>query len=83
MKWTVRWRRSARNDLALLWANASDRANITAAANSIDSQLENNPLNAGEARDKDRRIVIEPPLAVICKVKAADRKVIVTRVWRV
>ena len=83
MNWEVVWRRSARNDLATLWLDSSIRADITAAAHRIDFQLSRNPLGVGESREEDRRILIEAPLAVIFKVKPADRKVIVLRVWRI
>ncbi len=82
MKWTVAYRRSARNDLAALWVSAGDRAAVTAAANQIDVMLANDPLGVGESRDNGRRILIEIPLAVVYRLKPADNKVVVLRVWR-
>lgn len=82
MKWTVAWRRSARNQLASMWVDADFRAEMTEAANRIDYLLANNPLGVGESRDRDRYILIEGPLAVLFKIKSAEHKVVVTRVWR-
>ena len=83
MTWHVAWRRSARNDLATLWLDPSSRSAITAAANRIDFLLARDPEGVGESRDNDRHILIELPLAVIYKIKPAERKVIVVRVWRI
>jgi hypothetical protein len=82
MKWTVAWRREARDELAALWVDADFRAEMTEAANRIDYLLANNPLGVGESRDRGRHVLIEAPLAVIFKVKPAENKVVVTRVWR-
>jgi hypothetical protein len=82
MKWTVAWRRSARDDLAAMWVDAHLRAEITNAANRIDYLLTKDPLAVGESRDEDRHILIEAPLAVLFKIKPAEQKVVVTRVWR-
>lgn len=82
MKWTVAWRRSARNQLAAMWVDAEFRAEMTEAANRIDYLLANNPLGVGESRDQDRYILIELPLAVLFKIKPSEHKVVVTRVWR-
>jgi hypothetical protein len=83
MNWHVAWKRSARDGLATLWLDSTIRAVITAAAYRIDSQLAKDSLAAGESRDDDRRILIELPLAVIFKIKPAERKVIVLRVWHI
>jgi hypothetical protein len=83
MTWQVRWRRSAKNDLAALWLDANTRSSVTAAANQIDNQLARNPLNVGESRENDRRILIESPLAVTYKVNPSEMKVLETRVWRI
>ena len=84
MSWHVAWRRETKSDLAALWVNAGLRAEITTAANRIDDMLAYDPMAVGESRDYEhRRILIERPLAVLYKVEPAERKVIVTRVWRI
>jgi len=69
--------------LTTLWLESELRAAITAAAHQIDYQLARDPLDAGESRENERRILIERPLAVIFKVKESEHKVVVLRVWRV
>lgn len=83
MKYTVLWTVPARDELAELWlrADSADRERITAAAAAIDVMLANDP-DAGESRWDDRRILIEPPLAVFFRVEAEDRKIYFVKVWR-
>src|SRR5438552_1310971 len=82
MKFTVTWSRNAERKLARRWMAASDRRSVTQAANSIDTQLAQDPLNAGESRSGNRRILHEPPLGVIFSVVEADRTVLVLDVWK-
>lgn len=82
MKFTVTWTASAENKLAELWndADSTSRSAITKAANRIDKQLATDPQSQGESRSEGRRILIEPPLAVVFRVFEPDRKVVVLRV---
>ena len=50
MNFTVRWTRSARDQLADVWLNHHDRAAVTAAAHRIDLLLGRDPANQGEDR---------------------------------
>ena len=83
MKWTVLWKPDAESDLAALWVDADDKADLTATSNRIDVLLRKDPLKTGESRADDDRIHFEPPLAVLFTVDAQDCKVFVERVWRV
>jgi hypothetical protein len=69
-------------DLAELWVNASDRQAVTDAANLIDRLLTKDPLNVGESRDGNTRILIVPPLAVYYDVILDDHRVLIWQVWR-
>jgi len=80
MNYLVRWRRSARDQLATLWIQADDRNAITDAANRIDRLLERDPLSCGESRAGDRRILIEAPLVVVYRVDEPARRVTVLSV---
>jgi hypothetical protein len=80
MKWTVTYRPSADEQLAELWLNATDRQAISSASNAIARQLASDPLIAGESREDNLRILIEPPIAVIYDVSELDRLV---SVWSV
>jgi hypothetical protein len=82
MKYTVTWSRHSESKLASLWVSAPDRQAVRSAADSIDHRLRTDPLNAGESRPANRRIVHEPPLRVIFSVNSADGSVLVLDVWR-
>ncbi len=81
--YTVRWKRSARDQLAELWMQAPDRNAVTDAANQIDSLLERSPEQQGESRPGGRRILILLPLAVLFRVNEQDKIVAVLKVWAV
>jgi hypothetical protein len=68
MTWTVIWKKDAEADLANLWIKAADRSALASAANRIDVQLRNDPLNTGESRADDDRIYYDPPLAILFTV---------------
>jgi hypothetical protein len=78
----VAWAPSAEQDLAEIWNNASDRAEVTAAGNEIDAALTANPLNFGEARRGITRIAFVKPLAVLFDVREDQEKVRVWDIWR-
>jgi hypothetical protein len=82
MKWTVTYRPTAESILAELWNVGPDRAEVTAAANRIDWLLRHHPLDAGEAREDNERILVERPLAVSYTVSEPDLMVSVFDVWR-
>ena len=79
MTYTVVWRPAAEEKLAALWTEADDRRAITSAANSIDTMLRADPLDAGESRVANIRILVIPPLSVYYDVHEDDRLV---AVWR-
>ena len=83
MKWTVVWKPDAESDLAKLWVDANDKADLTAAANFIDVQMRKDPLNTGESRAQDDRLHFEPPLGVLFTIDPMDCKIFVERVWRI
>ncbi|MEX2142804.1 MAG: hypothetical protein WD894_26345 [Pirellulales bacterium] len=82
MKYTVLWTRNAESKLASLWMAAIDREAVATAANIIDGALGSHAPDCGESRPGDRRILHEPPLAVIFRVSEADRKATVLDVWK-
>lgn len=82
MKYSVLWVREAERELASLWLNQSERAEVTRAANEIDRRLRNDPSDQGESRVHNLRILIEPPLGVTFEVRQQDRTVLVLDVWR-
>jgi hypothetical protein len=73
---------TARQLLAQLWLSAKDQNEVQRAADEIDRVLAIDPVNAGESRVVNIRIIIESPLAAYFDVDLADRRVTVWRVWR-
>ncbi len=60
---------------------ANDRAIVTEAARRLELAMQYDPTRAGELREtEERRIAIEPPLAILFTVVPADSLVVVTRV---
>jgi hypothetical protein len=80
MKYTVVWKPLAKAKLAELWLQASNRAAFTQAADKIESQLRTTPLNVGESREDDYRVLYELPLVVAYRVSNDDRLVTVVLV---
>ena len=83
MTYTVVWRPSAERALAEIWISAGDRRRVTDAANSIDALLRTAPLEVGESRMSNIRILTVLPLSVYYDVHEDDRLVAVWAVWRV
>ncbi len=82
MKYTVVWKPTAINELADIWTNATDRADVTAASDTIDAILRTDPYGQSESRTGPSRIMIVPPLAVSFDVSDPDCLVTVWAVWR-
>ena len=80
MNYTVVWKRSADDSLVELWMNSTDRTAITAAVKEIDAQLGQSPLEVGESREIDYRILCILPLVVAYRVSEDDRLVTVVKV---
>jgi hypothetical protein len=80
---TVRWKRSALNELADLWVKADSavRQSITAASQGIDQQLKDDPENQGESRSGDLRIFFLAPLGITYEVDNQTSTVYVLHVW--
>ena len=83
MTFTVIWSPKAKGTLAQLWNDAPGRQAVTEAADAIDVLLRTDPLDVGESRVANIRILTVFPLAVYYDVREADRLVSVWAVWRV
>ncbi len=82
MIYQVIWEPSAEKELTRLWLDSSQPDVVKLAADEIDMLLKTDPLDAGESRSDDRRILFVAPLAVVYRAFEADRRVKVLRVWR-
>lgn len=80
----VRWKQSALDALAAMWAAADSqlRRAITAAVHRIDQELRIDPASKGESRPNGRRVHFEAPLGVLFQVEPQHSIVRVLRVWQ-
>jgi hypothetical protein len=83
MTFTVVWKPEAERSLAKLWIKASDRQAVTEAGNAIDALLRTVPLEVGESRVSNMRILTVRPLSVYYDVREADRLVAVWALWHI
>jgi hypothetical protein len=83
MTFTVVWKPEAERTLAEVWTAARDRQVVTDAADAIEALLRSAPLEVGESRVANMRILVVLPLVVYYDVKPDDRLVAVWAVWRV
>ena len=68
--------------MADLWVNhPKNRADLTNAANQIDSLLRTDPHLLGDPHSELTRILLVPPLGIIYRVAEPDRLVRVLAVW--
>ncbi len=81
MTYTVVWARGAEQELAAIWADAPERAEIAQAANQLDRELRRDPVSASESRPDGKRIAYSLPLGVKLRIFEADRLVRVLGVW--
>jgi plasmid stabilization system protein ParE len=82
MKYLVVWRPTAESQLADIWTNAADQADVTRAADRIDALLAYTPAAVGESRNPGERVLFEPPLVVTYEIIEDDKRVNVLRVTR-
>jgi ADP-ribosylglycohydrolase len=80
---TVRWKRSALDELTRLWmlADSTMRQAITAATNEIDQGLKQEPAGKGESRDGNDRVWFVFPLGIRFEVNHEKAIVRVLQVW--
>ncbi len=80
MNYTVIWLFGAQEMLAAVWTAAADRNEVAEASFRIDRMLAVDPLDFGESRDANRRLAFDPPLQVMFRVFAGDKRVEVVSV---
>ena len=79
MRYTVIWRRTAENQLATIWLQASDPQSVQQASDRIDQLLRVSSLARGNDRPGLNELTVWP-IRVLFKVSPDDRTVIVLRV---
>ncbi len=79
-RFTVVWLRSANDQLAQIWLDASDRSAVSSAADRIDQTLATDPMGKGEEVHEGLRRLVVAPLQVLYAVRESDRIVEVGRI---
>jgi hypothetical protein len=82
VNYTVVWIPEAEAEVTRLWAVERGRSDIALAVDAMDVMLGRTPVDVGESRDGNRRILFVWPLGVSYVVKESDRIVQVNKVWR-
>lgn len=82
MKWHVWWNAQGERMLQKALNAASDAEEVVLAAERIEQMLEEDPLEAGESRNEDDRIVFHESFAAIFRVDVNDQLVVVHTFWR-
>ena len=72
-RFTVVWHHEAEDELARIWLESAHRQAVSAAANTIDTQLADDPDAQGTYLFAGLRLCEQPPLRVIYRVREKDR----------
>jgi hypothetical protein len=81
VRFRVRFRRQAREELTRIWLRAADRGAITRACDRIERALRHQPTNVGESRDGNLRFWNCGPLGVFFDV-IEDKQIVIVRMIR-
>jgi hypothetical protein len=77
MRYTVTWRPDALEELARLWVEAENRAEIARASDQIDSVLAVDPEKAGKSVAEGLLLLTVRPLSVQFMIESQDCRVVV------
>jgi hypothetical protein len=79
-RYTVTWVKSAQNELATIWTQATDRQAVTDAADAIDRELSVDAPTKGQPVSEGLRALVIDPLRVLFSASEPDRLVEVSNV---
>jgi plasmid stabilization system protein ParE len=79
--YTVRWKRTALDQLTEIWLSAPDRGLINTAVDEFDQLLSRRPDEAGESRAGNVRVYFCSHLGIFFEVDEGSGTVDVLRVW--
>lgn len=82
MRFTVIWTPRAEQELAALWINSSQRAEVTRAAHALEQRLRLRPDTTGESRPGGVRIDFEAPLGVRFRLNVRTGIIQLFHVWQ-
>lgn len=80
MSYRVIWENAALAQLDAIWKASLDKEGIQNTATRINTELTFNPLEAGESRSRDYRVLFKYPLVVWFRVLERPREVQVLHV---
>ena len=83
IRYTVVWHLRAEDQLAEIWLNAKDKANVSAASNAIESEVAIDPDLKGFEVVANVRVLVITPLAAVFEIFADDRLVRIAKISRV
>lgn len=83
MRYTVACTKAADGELAAIWIAAEDREAVSIAAHEIERALHEAPLDHGESREDNQRIMFVAPLGVRYLMQAEDLRVVIIQFWTV
>ncbi len=81
MKFRVSWDHDAFRNLLRQWNAAGKPHAATLAFDAIEVALSTDAHQAGESREGDQRILLEPPLGVIFEVRHDVREAMILDAW--
>lgn len=81
MTYSVICTAAADGELAAIWITSKDRKAVSDAAAYIEQALMVTPLDHGESREGNQRIVFVAPLGARYIVYPEDRRVIIVQFW--
>ena len=80
--WRVQWSADAEADLGQLLYDGLEPTLLSAAVQSLEAALQIDPAACGESRDNNERIVVEPPLVVLCRLFPDQAVVEIFAAWQ-
>lgn len=83
MRYAVACTPAADGELAAIWIAADDRKAVSDAAREIEQALLEAPLDHGESREDNQRIMFVAPLGIRYVVQAEDLRVVIIQFWTV
>ena len=82
MSYRVVWRPIAEESLAEIWLTARDRQTIEAAADQINDDLSEHPLDVGESRFSNVRVAFLGTLGILFEILESEQEVQVLDIWQ-
>jgi mRNA-degrading endonuclease RelE of RelBE toxin-antitoxin system len=80
MNYTIAWLEEAQDQLAAVWMAADDPRAVNDAVEFLERLLRYAPLDQGESRSGDLRIVFSDPIGVLYRVDQDRRTVLIVSV---